>query len=58
MPGKIKPLKFTIEQLYDFETEEKVTQVNPGKIEQKIKLKLPKEIMGIIEEGFILRRKK
>jgi len=51
-------LKFTIEQLYDFETEEKVTQVNPGKIEQKIKLKLPKEIMGIIEEGFILRRKK
>ena len=54
VPGKIEPIAFTINNLWDYESGEDIDHVNPGKIGQKIKLVLPKEA----QEGFILRRKK
>lgn len=54
IPGKIEPVPFTIEKLWDSETDEQVEYVNPGKSGQTIKMKLPVEV----EEGYILRRKK
>lgn len=54
LPGKIEPISFIIDNLWDEETEEKIEFVNPGKLEQKVKMKLPISV----EEGTILRRKK
>ena len=54
VPGKLEPIKFTIEKLWDYETDEEIDHVNPGKEGQKVKMTLPKEA----ENGMILRRKK
>ena len=54
IPGKLEPLKFTIDQLWDVETEEEIETVNPGKQGQQVKMKLPIEC----EKNWILRRKK
>jgi len=54
IPNKIEPVEFKIDKLYDFETEEEIQYVNPGKAEQKVKLKLPIKV----EKDWILRRKK
>jgi len=54
IPGKIEVVKFTIEKLWDYETDEKIETINPGVKDQKVKMELPIEA----EEGWIIRRKK
>ena len=54
VPGKIEPSIFKIDNLWDAETLEEIDTVNPGKIEQKVFLKIPYDI----ESGWIIRRKK
>ena len=51
---QIEPVKFTIEKLWDAETDEEIDVVNPGKQGQQVKLKLPIEC----KKDWILRRKK
>lgn len=54
IPGKIEPLQFKINKLWDSETLEEIDTVNPGRVEQKVILEIPTEI----EKGWIIRRKK
>ena len=54
LPHKIEPIPFTIEKLWDVETEEEIEQINPGKAEQKVIIQLPVPV----ENGWIIRRKK
>ncbi len=57
VPGKIEPVKFKIEKLWNDETLEEISTVNPGKSEQKVILNKP-EIDFKIDKDWILRRKK
>ena len=52
--NEIKPQAFTIEKLYDSETREEISTVNPGKQGQTVILEIPFEV----KKGWILRRKK
>ena len=52
--GKIEEVKFAIDKLWDYETNEEIETINPGVKNQKVKMKLPIEV----ENGWILRRKK
>ena len=54
IPGKIEPYEFQIKQLWDYETDEEIPCVNPGKLAQKVKMEIPIQV----EDGWILRRKK
>ena len=54
VPGKIETVKFTIDKLWDVDTNEEITHVNPGKSEQKVIMKLPIKV----EKDWIIRRKK
>jgi len=54
IPGTINNFVFKIEELWDSETEESITCVNPGKLGQTVKIKLPIKC----EKDWILRRKK
>ena len=54
IPGKIEPVVFKINNLWDAETEEEIPTVNPGKAEQKVILEIPVEV----KEDWIIRRKK
>ena len=54
IPGKIQPVSFVIENLWDSETGEEISTVNPGKAGQTVLMKLPITVEG----GWILRRKK
>lgn len=54
LPNKLEPVKFEIKKLWDYETDEEIDYVNPGKEGQKVKMELPKGA----EKGMILRRKK
>lgn len=54
VPGRIEPEIIKIEELYDYETKEKIDVVNPGKAEQKVLMKLP----DIAENNYIIRRRK
>jgi len=54
IPGKIEPYIFKLEKLWDIDTDEEITYVNPGKLGQKVKMKLPIKC----ENGWIIRRKK
>ena len=54
VPGKLDPIKFKIEKLWDIETDEEIETVNPGKQGQQVKMKLPIKS----EENWIIRRKK
>lgn len=54
IPNELEPKKFAIEEMWDIETKEPITHVNPGKEGQKVILKIPAEV----KEGWILRRKK
>ncbi len=54
IPGQINVVSFTIENLWDSETEENIKTVNPGKAGQTVLMKLPIQV----ENGWILRRKK
>ena len=54
IPGKIEVVKFTIDKLWDYETDEEIETINPGVKDQKVKMQLPIEV----KEGWIIRRKK
>ena len=54
IPGTIENYEFKIEELYDSETGKSIPTVNPGKLGQTVKLKLPIKC----EKDWILRRKK
>ena len=54
VPGKIEPIVFNINNLWDADTLEEIDTVNPGKAEQKVILKIPHNV----EKGWIIRRKK
>jgi len=54
IPGKIEPIEFVIDNMYDYETGEPIEFINPGREGQKIKMKLPIPV----QVGYILRRKK
>ncbi len=54
IPHQIRTQKLQIEKLWDIETNEEIPCINPGKAEQKVKMKLPISV----ENGWILRRKK
>ncbi len=54
IPYKIEPVKFIIEKLWDVETDEEISTVNPGKLGQKVKMQLPIKC----NPNWILRRKK
>lgn len=54
IPNEIKPQTFAIEKLYDSETNEEISTVNPGKQGQTVILEIPFEV----KKGWILRRKK
>ena len=54
IPGKIEPEQFTINKLWDVETNKEIDTVNPGKLGQQVIMELPIEC----KSGWILRRKK
>ena len=54
IPNEIKPYKFKIEKLYDYETNEEITEISPGVKGQKVKIQLPIKC----KKDFIIRRKK
>ena len=54
VPGKIEPIVFKIDNLWDAETLEEIPTVNPGKAEQKVILKIPFKT----QKDWIIRRKK
>lgn len=53
-PNKIEPKEFIIEKLYDAETNEEISTINPGKLGQLVKMKIPYSV----KENWIIRRKK
>ena len=54
VPNQIEPVEFTIEKLFDIETNEEIGEISPGVKGQKVKMYLPIQC----EENWILRRKK
>lgn len=54
VPGQIETIKFTIDKLWDVDTNEEISHINPGKAEQKVIMCLPVET----KKDWILRRKK
>lgn len=54
IPNKVSVEEFTINKLWDTETNEEVDCVNPGKEGQSIKIHLPIKC----EEGWVIRRKR
>ena len=54
IPNEIEPYKFKIEKLYNYETNQEITEISPGDKKQKVKIHLPIKC----EKDFIIRRKK
>ena len=54
IPGILEPTEYTIDKLYDAETNEEIDTINPGVKEQKVKMRFPFEV----KEGYIIRRVK
>ena len=54
IPGQIENYKFTIDKLFDPETDQEIDTVNPGRAGQTVKLRIPIKV----ENNWILRRKK
>ena len=54
IPGTIDNYVFKIEELWNSETDESITTVNPGKLGQTVKMRLPIKC----EKDWIIRRKK
>ena len=54
IPNEIEPKKFVIEKLYDTETGEEISTINPGKLGQTVKMQIPYDV----KEGWIIRREK
>ena len=54
IPNEFEPVKFKIEKLWDIETDNEIEAVNPGKLGQQVKIKLPIKC----DKDWIIRRKK
>ena len=54
VPNQIEPVQFTIEKLWNDETDEEINEISPGVKGQKVKIKLPLKC----EKEWIIRRKK
>ena len=54
LPNQLEAIKFTINKLYDIDTGEEIETINPGKLNQSVKMKLPHEA----PQGTIIRRKR
>ena len=54
LPGQIEPIAFELDNLWEVETDEAIDFINPGRANQKVKMKLPVEA----KSGYIIRRKK
>ena len=54
VPGQIDVERFVIDKLWDYETDEEIDSVNPGRSEQKVKICLPVDV----DENWVIRRKK
>lgn len=54
VPYKLAPVEFTIEKLWDYETEEEIDSISPGVKGQKVLIRLPIEC----KKDWIIRRKK
>lgn len=54
IPNKIAVEEFTINKMWDTETDEEIETVNPGKLDQSVKIHLPIKC----EAGWMIRRKK
>ena len=54
IPNQIEPIEFIIDNLWDVETEEEIVTINPGKVDQAVKMYIPVEC----KENWIIRRKK
>lgn len=54
IPGKLEAYSFSIDKLWDSETDEEISQINPGKAGQTVKIHIPIKV----EKDWILRRKK
>ena len=54
VPGKLESVEFTIDQLWNEETDEPISEISPGVKGQKVKLRLPIKC----EKDWIIRRKK
>ena len=54
VPGTIEPHEFIIDELYDIETKEPITHVNPGIKGQSVIIKSPYKM----EKDYVIRRKK
>ena len=54
IPNKIEVEEFTINKLWDSETDEEIEFVNPGKLGQTVKMHLPIKC----ENGWLIRRKR
>ena len=54
IPNRLEPEIFTLDRLWDYDTEDEIDSVSPGVKGQKVFMKLPIKC----EAGWILRRKK
>ena len=54
VPGQIDVERFVIDKLWDYETDEEIDSVNPGRSEQKVKICLPVDV----DVNWVIRRKK
>ena len=54
LPTQIEPYTYIIDNMFDYDTDEAIEFVNPGKSNQKVKIKLPIDV----EQGYIIRRKR
>jgi len=54
VPGQIDPKLIVFDKLFDYETKEEITVVNPGKADQKVLANLPDEA----RDNYVIRRRK
>lgn len=54
VPGQLEAYRFSIDKLWDSETDEEIEFINPGKAGQTVKIHIPIKV----EQDWILRRKK
>ena len=54
IPNQIGVQEFKISKLYEEEIGEEIQTINPGKLGQRVKMKIPYSV----QKGWILRRRK
>lgn len=54
LPNSIEPYCFKLDNMFDYDTNVSIEYINPGKEDQKVKIKLPIDV----KQGYIIRRKR